>query len=65
MVKFMNVARQFPAYFINLIDRQLESFLNSKEMPISEDMIYETNEGQAAWKDARKFLQQQKSLPPF
>jgi hypothetical protein len=43
MIKFMNVARQYPAYFINLIDKQLETFLNEKEMPINEDMIYETN----------------------
>ena len=28
MLKFINVARQFPAYFINLIDRQLDSFIN-------------------------------------
>ena len=40
MVKFINLARQFPAYYINLIDKQLDSFLNDKEIPVNEDMIY-------------------------
>ena len=35
MIKFINIARQFPAYFINLIDRQLDSFINDKEIPIN------------------------------
>lgn len=65
MIKFINVARQHPAYFISLIDKQLQSFINDKEMPINEDMIYETNEGKSAWKEARKFLEKQNSLPPF
>lgn len=56
MLKYINVARQHPAYYISLIDKQLESFLNDKEIPINEDMIYETNEGKKAWKEARRFL---------
>lgn len=49
MYKYINLARQFPAYFISVLDRQLASFVNEKEMPISEDVIYETNEGKKAW----------------
>lgn len=65
MIKFINVARQFPAYYINLIDKQLESFVNEKELPINEDMIYETNEGKPVWRETRIFLQNQVALPPF
>jgi hypothetical protein len=65
MLKFMNLARQFPAYYVSLLDRQLESFLNDKEMPIGDDVIYETNEGKSAWKEARAFLQNQHTLPPL
>lgn len=32
-------------------------------MPISEDVIYETNEGRSAWKEARSFLEKQSTLP--
>ena len=35
MIKYINLARQYPAYYINLIDKQLESFINDKEMPIN------------------------------
>jgi hypothetical protein len=28
MLKYINLARQFPAYFISLIDKQLETFIN-------------------------------------
>lgn len=65
MIKYINVARQFPTYYVNLIDRQLESFINDKEMPINEDMIYETNEGKEAWKEARRYLEKQSSLSPL
>lgn len=43
MLKFINLARQFPAYYISLIDKQLLSFTNEREMPIGDDVIYETN----------------------
>ncbi len=65
MLKYINLARQFPAYFISLIDKQLASFVNQREMPICEDVIYETNEGKSAWKQARKFLERQTTLLPF
>ena len=65
MIKYINVARQHPSYYISLLDKQMASFLNDKEMPINEDMIYETNEGKSAWKEARKFLERQAKLPPF
>lgn len=65
MVKYINLARQFPAYFISLIDKQLESFVNDREMPICEDVVYETNEGKGAWKEARRFLERQSTLSPF
>ncbi len=65
MIKYINLARQFPAYYVNLIDKQMQTFLNDKEIPINEDMIYETNEGVKAWKEARHFLKQQSTLPAF
>lgn len=65
MLKYMNLARQFPAYFISLIDKQLQTFLNDREMPICEDVIYETNEGKKVWVEARKYLEKQSTLPPF
>ena len=30
MIKYINIARQFPAYFINLIDKQLATFINDR-----------------------------------
>ena len=65
MLKYINLARQFPAYYISLIDKQLATFINDKEMPICEDVIYETNEGKSVWKEARKYLENQTTLPPF
>ena len=65
MLKYINLARQFPAYYISLIDKQLATFVNEKEMPICEDVIYETNEGKTVWKEARKYLEKQSTLPPF
>jgi len=35
MIKYFNVARQFPAYFVNLIDKQLATFINDREIPIN------------------------------
>ena len=43
MLKYINLARQFPAYYISLIDKQLEIFINNKELPVGDDVIYETN----------------------
>jgi uncharacterized protein YkwD len=65
MLKYINLARQFPAYYISLIDKQLESFINEREMPICEDVIYETNEGKSVWREARRFLEKQSTLAPF
>jgi hypothetical protein len=28
MLKYINLARQFPAYYISLIDKQLATFIN-------------------------------------
>ena len=65
MLKYINLARQFPAYYISLIDKQLATFVNEKEMPICEDVNYETNEGKSVWKETRKYLEKQSTLPPF
>ena len=35
MTKYINVARQFPAYYISLIDKQIESFITDKDIPIT------------------------------
>jgi hypothetical protein len=65
MLKYINVARQFPAYYLSLLDKQINSFLTDKEIPITEEMIYETIEGRKLWLDTRKFLEKQTTLPPF
>lgn len=65
MYKYINLARQFPAYYITLIEKQIESFINDKEMPLTEEVIYETNQGKKVWIDAKRFLEKQQTLPPF
>jgi uncharacterized protein YkwD len=65
MFKYINLARQFPSYFISIIDKQLQLFINERELPIDQEIIYETNEGQKAWKEAKAFLTKQTSLEPF
>ena len=34
-------------------------------MPLSEGVLYETNEGRSVWIETRNFLMNQKSLPPL
>lgn len=65
MIKYINIARQFPAYYVSLINNQLQSFITDKELPINEEMIYETNEGKKLWLETKQFLEKQTSLPPF
>ena len=65
MVEYINIARQFPAYYVSLINAQLQSFITDKELPINEEMIYETNEGKKLWAETKQFLEKQTSLPPF
>ena len=65
MIKYLNLARQFPAYYISHIDKQMEMFINDKQLPFGDDVIYETNEGKSAWREARMFLQKQSTLQPF
>ena len=36
MIKFINIARQNPAYFIPALERQIDSFTNDREMPLTE-----------------------------
>lgn len=55
-LKYLNLAREHPAYYISLLDAQLSSFLNDKELPLSSEVVYETNDGKACWEEARKFL---------
>lgn len=59
------MAREYPSYFVSLVEKQLNSFINDTELPVSEDIIYETNEGKQAWVETRDFLMNQKSLTPF
>ena len=34
-------------------------------MPLSEGVLYETNEGKSVWLETRNFLMNQKSIPPL
>lgn len=36
MIKFINVARQNPTYFIPILEKQIASFTNDREMPLTE-----------------------------
>ena len=49
IIKYLNIARENPSYFIALVEKQYSSFITETEMVISEEIIYETNEGKASW----------------
>ena len=36
MIKFINVARQNPGYFVPILEKQISSFVNDREMPLTE-----------------------------
>ena len=50
---------------MTLVENQVNLFINDTELPVSEDIIYETNEGKTAWLETRVFLLNQKPLSPF
>jgi hypothetical protein len=64
-LKYLNIARENPSYFIPIIDQQIDSFVNERHMPLTEGVLYETNEGKVAWIEAKTFLQNQRPLHPF
>lgn len=48
-LKYLNIARENPTYYIPLLEAQLNSFINNREMPLAKGIMYETNEGKNAW----------------
>ena len=40
MLKYINLAREFPTYFIKAIDQQIERFVDEKDLAITPDIIY-------------------------
>ncbi len=64
-MKYLNIAREQPTYYVPILEQQINSFINEKEMPLADDILYETNDGRSAWIEAREFLMNQKPMPPF
>lgn len=65
VMKYINLARQYPKYYIGLIEEQLTSFVDQINIELEKDVYYETIEGKSAWEEARTFLMNQEPLRPF
>lgn len=56
VIKYLNLAREYPKYYVALIEEQLNSFTNATHLQLAPDLLYETIEGKPAWEEARLFL---------
>ena len=65
VLKYINLAREYPKYYVAVLDEQLNSFVDSINIKIDEEIIYETIEGRAVWEEAKDFLMNQEPLRPF
>ena len=65
VLKYINLAREYPKYYVALIDEQLNSFIDSINIKLDEEIVYETIEGKSAWENAKQFLIDQEPLRPF
>lgn len=59
ILKYINLAREYPKYYIGLIDEQLNSFVDQLNIALEKDVHYETIEGKIAWEEAKTFLTNQ------
>ena len=53
VLKFINLAREYPKYYVSLVEQQISSFVDEKSMKLSQEIIYKTIEGKSAWREAR------------
>ena len=65
VLKYLNLARQYPKYYVGLIDEQLNSFVDEFHIKLGEDVIYETIEGKTLWEEVKAFLLNQEPLRPL
>jgi hypothetical protein len=42
VLKYINLAREYPKYYVALIDEQLNSFIDEFNITVDQDTIYET-----------------------
>lgn len=35
VLKYLNMAREYPSYFVGLVEKQYNSFINDTELPVS------------------------------
>lgn len=59
ILKYINLAREYPKYYVGLIDEQLNSFVDQLNIALEKDVHYETIEGKNAWEEAKAFLTNQ------
>lgn len=65
ILRYVNLAREYPKYYVGLIEEQLAAFVDDVSMQLQKDVLYETIEGKKAWEEARTFLNAQEPLRPF
>lgn len=55
-LKYVNEARTNPRKLVPYVQADIDSFVNQQQMPLYPGCMYSTNEGKAAWLEAKKFL---------
>ena len=40
VLKFINLAREYPKYYVSLVEQQISSFVDEKSMKLSQEVIY-------------------------
>jgi hypothetical protein len=48
-MRYINLAREYPKYYVGLIEEQLGSFVDELNMQLEHDVYYESIEGKSAW----------------
>ena len=56
VLKFVNLAREYPKYYVNLLEEQLQAFADEQNMQLADNVLYETIEGRSVWQEAKSFL---------
>jgi hypothetical protein len=64
-MRYINLAREYPKYYVGLIEEQLGSFVDELNMQLEHDVYYESIEGKSAWEEAKAFLNNQEPVRPF
>lgn len=64
-LKYVNEARTQPQKFAQYVQEDINQFVDDRQMPLYPGMMYSTNEGKGAWIEAKRFLDNARSLPPY